>query len=76
MPVTNSYKDTFERSTMRDSGYLRTTSCGKLLDISKKPLEQGDPHILILAPPQLLDIEGTHRRTGRHFTGGTEKNLP
>jgi len=32
MPVKNSYKTTIERSTMRDSGYLHTTSCGKLLD--------------------------------------------
>jgi len=43
MPVKNSYKATIERSTMRDSAYLHTTSCGKLLDVFDKPLEQGDP---------------------------------
>jgi len=43
MPVKNSYKATIERSTMGDSTYLHTTSCGKLLDVFEKSLEQGDP---------------------------------
>jgi len=43
MPVKNSYKATIERSTTRDSTYLHSTSCGKLLDAFEKPLEQGDP---------------------------------
>jgi len=49
MPVKNSYKATIERSTVRDSGYLHTTSCGNLLDVFEKPLEQGDPRTWILA---------------------------
>jgi len=33
MPVKNSYKATIEHSTVQNSGYLHTTSCGKLLDV-------------------------------------------
>jgi len=49
MPVKSSYKATIERSTMRDSAYVHTTSCGKLLDDFEKPLEQGDPQTWIFA---------------------------
>jgi len=48
MPVKNCYKATIERSTMRDSAYLHTTSCWKLLDVFETPLEQGDAQTLIL----------------------------
>jgi len=40
MPAISSYKTTIERSNIRDSGYLLTTSSGKLLDVFGKPLEQ------------------------------------
>jgi len=49
MPVKNSYKATIERSAVTDSAYLHTTSCGKLMDVVEKPLEQGDPQTWILA---------------------------
>jgi len=49
MPVKNKYKATIERSSTRDSAYLHTTSCGKLLDVFDKPLEQSDPQTWILA---------------------------
>jgi len=43
MSAKSSYKATIECPTMRDSGYLHTTSSGKLLEAFGKPLEQGDP---------------------------------
>jgi len=66
MPVENSYKATIEHSTVRDSAYLHTTSCGKLLDVFEKPPEQGDPQTWILAscirwwPPCLHVLFGVH----------------
>jgi len=52
MLAKTTYKATVERSTMRDSRYLHTTSSGKLLEVFGKPLEQViyNPEFLLHVP--------------------------